>query len=121
MFHCCHLLFLFMAACKHNGNIASICFISTVNIFFCVAFGGSKVADVCEELFCHGFNYQGKDFFYSGITGEPLQAYIFSGPVSSGYVSMSMQKHISCVQQIQCIRLVAQPPPHTVLTQLFHI
>ncbi|GFG30397.1 hypothetical protein Cfor_05850 [Coptotermes formosanus] len=45
------------------------------------AFGGSKVADVCEELFCHGFNYQGKDFFYSGITGEPLQAYIFSGPV----------------------------------------
>lgn len=45
------------------------------------AFGGSKVADVCEELFRHGFNYQGKDFFYSGITGEPLQAYIFSGPV----------------------------------------
>lgn len=45
------------------------------------AFGGSKVADVCEELARHGFNYQGKDFFYSGITGEPLQAYIYSGPV----------------------------------------
>nr|CAD7589432.1 unnamed protein product [Timema genevievae] len=45
------------------------------------AFGGSKVSDVCEELARHGFNYRGKDFFYSGITGEPLQAYIYSGPV----------------------------------------
>ncbi|XP_044268535.1 DNA-directed RNA polymerase III subunit RPC2 isoform X2 [Tribolium madens] len=45
------------------------------------AFGGSKVTDVCEELAKHGFNYQGKDFFYSGITGEPLEAYIYSGPV----------------------------------------
>lgn len=45
------------------------------------AFGGSKVADVSEELSKHGFNYQGKDFFTSGITGEPLEAYIYSGPV----------------------------------------
>ncbi|XP_065164885.1 LOW QUALITY PROTEIN: DNA-directed RNA polymerase III subunit RPC2-like [Atheta coriaria] len=45
------------------------------------AFGGSKVADVSEELVKHGFNYQGKDFFTSGITGEPLEAYIYSGPV----------------------------------------
>ncbi|XP_063218109.1 DNA-directed RNA polymerase III subunit RPC2 [Bacillus rossius redtenbacheri] len=45
------------------------------------AFGGSRVSDVCEELHKHGFNYQGKDCFYSGLTGEPLQAYIYSGPV----------------------------------------
>ncbi|XP_043266534.1 DNA-directed RNA polymerase III subunit RPC2 [Venturia canescens] len=45
------------------------------------AFGGSKVSDVCEELVNHGYNYMGKDIFYSGITGEPLQAYIYSGPV----------------------------------------
>ncbi|KOX67898.1 DNA-directed RNA polymerase III subunit RPC2 [Melipona quadrifasciata] len=45
------------------------------------AFGGSKVEDVCKELVKHGYNYLGKDFFYSGITGEPLQAYIYSGPV----------------------------------------
>lgn len=45
------------------------------------AFGGSKVQDVSEELAKHGFNYQGKDVFYSGITGEPLEAYIYSGPV----------------------------------------
>ena len=45
------------------------------------AFGGSKVEDVGEELMKHGYNYQGKDTFYSGTTGEPLEAYIYSGPV----------------------------------------
>ncbi|XP_065222297.1 DNA-directed RNA polymerase III subunit RPC2 [Planococcus citri] len=45
------------------------------------AFEGSKVEDVCEELASNGFNYLGKDVFYSGLTGEPLQAYIYSGPV----------------------------------------
>lgn len=38
--------------------------------------------DVCEELAKHGYNYLGKDFFYNGMTGEPLLAYIYSGPVS---------------------------------------
>lgn len=46
------------------------------------AFGGSKVRDVCNELEKHGYNYHGKDIFYSGLTGEPLEAYIYSGPVS---------------------------------------
>lgn len=46
------------------------------------AFGGSKVQDVCKELEKHGYNYHGKDIFYSGLTGEPLEAYIYSGPVS---------------------------------------
>lgn len=45
------------------------------------AFGGSKVRDVCNELEKHGYNYHGKDIFYSGLTGEPLEAYIYSGPV----------------------------------------
>lgn len=55
------------------------------------AFGGSKVEDVCEELVKHGYNYLGKDFFYSGITGEPLQAYIYSGPVSWRYVKLFLK------------------------------
>ena len=50
---------------------------------FMLAFGGSKVEDICEELSSAGFNYLGKDIFYSGLTGEPLEAYAFSGPVSS--------------------------------------
>lgn len=45
------------------------------------AFGGSKCSDLQDELFKNGFNYLGKDIFYSGITGEPLEMYIYSGPV----------------------------------------
>lgn len=45
------------------------------------AFGGDKVVDVGADLIKHGFNYAGKDFVTSGITGEPLTAYIYFGPV----------------------------------------
>ncbi|XP_059834558.1 DNA-directed RNA polymerase III subunit RPC2 isoform X2 [Hypanus sabinus] len=45
------------------------------------AFGGSKVKDVCEDLIHYGYNYLGKDYVTSGITGEPLEAYIYFGPV----------------------------------------
>jgi len=45
------------------------------------AFGGSKLADCSAQLIQHGFSYCGKDMLTSGITGEPLQAYIFQGPV----------------------------------------
>jgi DNA-directed RNA polymerase III subunit RPC2 len=42
-------------------------------------------ADTAEEaaqsLIRNGLNYTGKDVLYSGTTGEPLDAYIFSGPV----------------------------------------
>ena len=45
------------------------------------AFSGDKVEDVSADLIRHGFNYAGKDYLTSGITGEPLTAYIFFGPV----------------------------------------
>ena len=45
------------------------------------AFGGSAVEDMSRILVRHGFNYSGKDMLTSGITGEPLQAYIFFGPI----------------------------------------
>ena len=45
------------------------------------AFTGDKVEDVSADLIKHGFNYAGKDYLTSGITGEPLQAYIYCGPV----------------------------------------
>ncbi|CAH3150476.1 unnamed protein product [Porites evermanni] len=45
------------------------------------AFGGDKVEDVCTTLLEKGFSYTGKEFVTSGITGEPLTAYIFFGPV----------------------------------------
>lgn len=45
------------------------------------AFGGDKVAVVSKTLVQHGYSYSGKDILYSGITGEPLEAFIFHGPV----------------------------------------
>ncbi|KAJ1916405.1 DNA-directed RNA polymerase III complex subunit Rpc2 [Mycoemilia scoparia] len=45
------------------------------------AFGGSKVEDMSKILIDHGFDYSGKDYVTSGITGEPLAAYIFFGPI----------------------------------------
>ncbi|DBB06715.1 hypothetical protein WJX77_001955 [Trebouxia sp. C0004] len=36
---------------------------------------------ISQTLVANGFNYSGKDFITSGITGEPLEAYIFMGPV----------------------------------------
>eukprot|EP01026_Neomeris_dumetosa_P084275 TRINITY_DN9868_c0_g4_i1.p3 TRINITY_DN9868_c0_g4~~TRINITY_DN9868_c0_g4_i1.p3 ORF type:complete len:196 (+),score=22.37 TRINITY_DN9868_c0_g4_i1:79-666(+) len=41
----------------------------------------NKVEDISADLISKGFNYCGKDFMTSGITGEPLEAYIFMGPV----------------------------------------
>ncbi|KAL5712792.1 DNA-directed RNA polymerase [Ranunculus cassubicifolius] len=40
-----------------------------------------RVEAISETLVKHGFNYSGKDFIYSGITGSPIQAYIFMGPI----------------------------------------
>lgn len=40
-----------------------------------------RVEAISETLVKHGFSYSGKDFIYSGITGLPLQTYIFMGPI----------------------------------------
>ncbi|XP_064393008.1 DNA-directed RNA polymerase III subunit RPC2-like [Halichondria panicea] len=45
------------------------------------AFGGDKVEDISADLIRYGFNYAGKDYLTSGITGEPLSVYVFFGPV----------------------------------------
>jgi len=45
-------------------------------------FGSSDTVQSAElALIRNGLNYTGKDIFYSGVNGEPLDAYIFSGPV----------------------------------------
>jgi DNA-directed RNA polymerase III subunit RPC2 len=45
------------------------------------AFSSDRVKDISEDLVRAGFSYSGKELLMSGITGEPLQAYIFFGPV----------------------------------------
>ncbi|KAJ1958477.1 DNA-directed RNA polymerase III complex subunit Rpc2 [Linderina pennispora] len=42
-------------------------------------FGGSKMEDMCRILMENGYSYTGKDYVTSGITGEPVGAYIFNG------------------------------------------
>ena len=45
------------------------------------AFAGDPVHELSATLVDHGFSYNGKDFLTCGLTGEPLEAYIFMGPV----------------------------------------
>lgn len=45
------------------------------------AFGGCRVQDASAQLVAAGYSYSGKDYFSCGISGRPLQAYIFAGPV----------------------------------------
>ena len=43
--------------------------------------GSADTAEAtAEALLRNGLNYTGKDIFYSGASGEPLDAYVFSGP-----------------------------------------
>ena len=51
------------------------------NLEYGTAFGGSKLEDMSSILIDHGFSYGGKDYMTSGITGEPLPAYVFTGPI----------------------------------------
>ena len=45
------------------------------------AFAGDSVEDLGNILISHGFSYSGKDILYSGLTGEPLNCFVFSGPM----------------------------------------
>lgn len=73
--------------CRHfsdfsSSSIYELSYRNHIQSLAGTAFGGSKCQDIQDELVRHGFNYMGKDIFYSGLTGEPLEAYIYSGPVS---------------------------------------
>ncbi|KAI5701778.1 hypothetical protein M8J75_013241 [Diaphorina citri] len=73
------------------------------------AFGGTKLVDVQEELIRHGYNYQGKDIFYSGITGEALEAYIYSGPVYYQKLKHMVQDKIHARSRGPRVVLTRQP------------
>jgi DNA-directed RNA polymerase III subunit RPC2 len=45
-------------------------------------FGNADRVEVaCSTLVKYGYSYVGKDILTSGITGEPLESYVFMGPV----------------------------------------
>jgi DNA-directed RNA polymerase III subunit RPC2 len=45
------------------------------------AFAGDRVDDIGKILTSNGYSFTGKDFLYSGISGEPIECSIFSGPI----------------------------------------
>lgn len=45
------------------------------------AFSGDSAATLSQVLIDHGHHYLGKEVLYSGVTGAPLEAYIYFGPV----------------------------------------
>ncbi|GAC74729.1 RNA polymerase III, second largest subunit [Moesziomyces antarcticus T-34] len=45
------------------------------------AFGGSQVEDMSRLLVENGYNYAAKETLTSGITGQPLEAYVYFGPI----------------------------------------
>lgn len=45
------------------------------------AFQTCNIDQLCDTLSEYGYSYCGKDYLTCGISGEPLQAYIFFGPI----------------------------------------
>ncbi|GAA6054796.1 hypothetical protein JCM3770_007439 [Rhodotorula araucariae] len=45
------------------------------------AFGGSKAEDMSRVLIDAGYSYAGKDYLTSGVTGQPLECYVYMGPI----------------------------------------
>lgn len=45
------------------------------------AFSGDPVESLSQVLSEHGHHYLGKEILTSGVTGEPLEAYIYFGPI----------------------------------------
>ena len=45
------------------------------------AFAGDKLIDLVKILTSYGHSYTGKDLLTSGITGQPIESYIFCGPI----------------------------------------
>ncbi|VDN29929.1 unnamed protein product, partial [Dibothriocephalus latus] len=45
------------------------------------AFSGDPVEELSGILSSHGHHYLGKEILTSGVTGQPLEAYIYFGPI----------------------------------------
>lgn len=48
---------------------------------FGTAFSGDPVHEMGKLLVKHGYSFDGKDALMSGITGELLPCFVFSGPI----------------------------------------
>ena len=71
------------------------------------AFGGSKVEDMSRVLVENGYNYAGKDYLTSGITGEPLESYVFFGPICQSYSPVASRADSFCADYQKLKHMVA--------------
>ena len=67
------------------------------------AFGGSKVEDMSRILIDKGFSYGGKDMLTSGVTGQPLECYVYFGPIYYQKLKVS-QRFIGYGQRVSSVR-----------------
>ena len=63
------------------------------------AFGGSKVEDMSKILIDKGFSYGGKDMLTSGVTGQPLECYVYFGPIYYQKLKVSWCVGVACEDQ----------------------
>jgi DNA-directed RNA polymerase III subunit RPC2 len=57
----------------------------------------------------NGFSYSGKDYVTSGITGEPLEAYIFFGPVYYQKLKHMVMDKMHARARYDCLYLEKKP------------
>ena len=82
------------------------------------AFGGSKVEDMSQILIDHGFSYAGKDMLTSGITGQPLEAYVYFGPIYYQKLKVGAGSGIADIQHMVQDKMHARPTgPRASLTR----
>ena len=66
---------------KHVGRQTALGTARVLDPILTYKIGAVHCRGASETLVAHGFSYVGKDLLYSGVSGEPLQAYVFMGPV----------------------------------------
>lgn len=70
-----------MTVGKLKELVAGKAAVLTGKFAYGTAFGGTTMEEIISSLVSKGFNLHGKEVLTSGITGEPLSAYIFFGPI----------------------------------------
>ncbi len=66
------------------------------------AFAGDSLESLSKVLVENGFHYHGKDYMTSGLTGEPLPAFVFFGPV----YYQKLKHMVYQKMQVWCLLLV---------------
>ena len=112
-----HLLLPSFLSCHPYGifNVPLLSVSSSLSPLLCV-----QVEVACETLVKHGYSYVGKDIMTSGITGEPMQSYIFAGPVF--YQKLKHMVGQLCPAAVPCCcRALLLRPSYPPLPRLAHM